>query len=133
MKLKYTYLPVLLIVILFAACKQKETTTAATGPVTADDVKSHIAVLANDSLQGRKPFTAGETKATAYISAQFKKLGLEPGNNGSYFHDVPMVEIKGTPTSTMSITGAKGNFSLKAVEDFVIFSRREETNIQLKN
>ena len=131
MKLKYTYLPVLLAAILFAGCKQKE--TIPTGPVTADDIKSHIAVLADDSLQGRKPFTIGEDKAIAYISAQFKKLGLAPGNNGSYFQDVPMVEIKGTPTPTMSVKGAKGNFTLKAVDDFVIFSRREENSIQIKN
>src|ERR1700749_422587 len=128
-KLISSLLPLCAAVIIFAGCNQGDKGN----PITGDEIKSHIAVLANDSLQGRKPFTAGETKATAYISAQFKKLGLEPGNNGSYFQDVPMVEIKGTPTSTMSITGAKGNFSLKAVEDFVIFSRREETNIQLKN
>ncbi len=132
MKLKYAYLPALLAAVLFTGCKQKET-TAATGPVTADDIKSHIAVLADDSLQGRRPFTVGETKATAYISAQFKKMGLEPGNNGSYFQDVPMVEIKGTPTPTMDIKGAKGNLSLKAVDDFVVFSRREEPSIQIKN
>lgn len=132
MKLRFAYLPALVAVVLLASCKQKDTAIT-NGPITADDIKSHIAVLANDSLQGRRPFTIGETKATAYISAQFKKLGLEPGNNGSYFQDVPMVEIKGTPTPTMSITGAKGNFSLKAVDDFVIFSRREEASIQIKN
>lgn len=132
MKLKYAFLPVLLSVVFLSACKQNSD-KAANGPVTADEIKSHIAVLADDSLQGRKPFTVGEVKATAYISSQFKKLGLAPGNNGSYFQDVPMVEIKGTPTPTMSITGAKGNISLKAVEDFVIFSRREKTSVQIKN
>jgi Zn-dependent M28 family amino/carboxypeptidase len=129
---RYTCLTFLLAIALLSACKQTET-PAENGPVTADEIKSHIAVLANDSLQGRKPFTIGENRSIAYISSQFKELGLEPGNNGSYFQEVPMVQIKGTPTPTMSITGARGNFSLKAVEDFVIFSRREETSIQIKN
>ncbi len=132
MNLKYTYLPALLGIALFSACKQKAASTS-TGPVTADEIKSHIAVLADDSLQGRKPFSAGEVKAINYISGQFKKLGLAPGNNGSYFQEVPMVQITGTPTPTMSITGAKGNLTLKAVEDYVIFSRREENSIQIKN
>lgn len=132
MKLTYNYLPVLLGIVLFTSCKQKETVKQ-TGPVTADEIKSHIAVLADDSLMGRKPFTVGETKSINYIAAQFKKLGLAPGNNGSYFQDVPMVQVTGTPTPTMDISGAKGNLSFKAVQDFVIFSRREENTIQIKN
>ncbi|MGZ3755389.1 MAG: M28 family metallopeptidase [Mucilaginibacter sp.] len=132
MKLKNNYLPVLLGIALFAACKQKETAKS-TGPVTAEEIKSHIAVLADDSLQGRKPFTVGETKSINYIAAQFKKLGLAPGNNGSYFQDVPMVQVTGTPSPTMDIAGTKGNLSFKAVQDFVIFSRREENTIQIKN
>ena len=132
MKLTYNYLPVLLGIVLFSACKQKDAVKA-TGPVTAEEIKSHIAVLADDSLQGRKPFTVGETKSINYIAGQFKKLGLAPGNNGSYFQDVPMVQVTGTPTPTMDITGVKGNLSFKAVQDFVIFSRREENTIQIKN
>lgn len=103
------------------------------GPVSAAVIKEHIAALANDSMQGRKPFTAGETKAINYIAAQFKKLGLQPGNQGSYFQEVPMVEITSTPTSTMDITGTKGSFHLRAGTDFVTSTRREQDSIQLKN
>jgi Zn-dependent M28 family amino/carboxypeptidase len=114
-------------VILFAGCKHKET-----NPVTAGEIKSHIAVLAADSLMGRKPFTAGETKAITYISSQFKSIGLEPGNNGSYFQDVPMVEITSTPSATMQITGEKTNISLNYLTDFVASTRREVDTLQLK-
>jgi hypothetical protein len=69
------------------------------------DIKQHIAVLANDSLLGRKPFTKGEDKTIAYIAAEFKKLGLAPGNNGSYFQDVPLVEIT-SASQDMNISGA---------------------------
>jgi Zn-dependent M28 family amino/carboxypeptidase len=103
------------------------------GPVSAEIIKEHIAALANDSMQGRKPFTAGETKAINYIAAQFKKLGLEPGNHGSYFQEVPMVEVTSTPTSTMDITGVKETLHLHAGTDFVASTRREQDNIQLKN
>eukprot|EP01039_Chlorochromonas_danica_P017422 gene17422-20773_t len=82
--------------IFIGACGHKEPA----GPVTASEIKAHIAVLADDSLQGRKPFTAGEDKAINYISSQFKKLGLAPGNNGSYFQDVPMVEVTSTSSPT---------------------------------
>jgi Zn-dependent M28 family amino/carboxypeptidase len=129
MKLNHTGL-FLASVILFAACKSNKETKIA---ITADDIKSHIAVLADDSLQGRKPFTAGETKATAYIASQFKKLGLEPGNNGSYFQDVPMVEITSKPAGNMEITGGKSSLSLQYLTDFVTSTRRELDTVQLKN
>jgi Zn-dependent M28 family amino/carboxypeptidase len=116
-------------IILFAGCKHNENINTITG----DEIKSHIAVLANDSLKGRKPFTPGEAKAINYISSQFKKLGLEPGNHGSYFQDVPMVEITSSPSSTMEISGGKTAITLNSSTDFVASTRRELDTVQLKN
>src|SRR6195952_5568753 len=116
MKTNYNHLLLFLGVVLFSACSKTEKPAK---PITADEIKSHIAVLADDSLTGRKPFTAGEPKAINYISQQFKKLGLEPGNNGSYFQDVPMVEITGKPSETMEISGGKSPISLHNLVDFV--------------
>src|ERR1700748_2165320 len=101
MKTNYNLLLLFLGASILAACSRNEKPAQ---PITPDDIKTHIAVLANDSLMGRKPFTAGENKAIAYISKEFKSLGLEPGNKDSYFQEVPMVEIKGTPSATMEIT-----------------------------
>lgn len=115
-----------------SACKQKDESTKL-GNIEAQTIKSHIAVLANDSLQGRRPFTVGETKTVNYISAELKKVGVEPGNGDSYIQKVPMVEVTSTPSTTMEISGKNGKFSLKAVEDFVAFTRREQDTIQLKN
>ncbi|MGA9651203.1 M28 family metallopeptidase [Pedobacter sp.] len=115
-----------------SACKQKDESTKL-GNIEAQTIKSHIAVLANDSLQGRRPFTVGETKTVNYISAELKKVGVEPGNGDSYIQKVPMVEVTSTPSATMEISGKNGKFSLKAVEDFVAFTRREQDTIQLKN
>ncbi|RKR81568.1 Zn-dependent M28 family amino/carboxypeptidase [Mucilaginibacter gracilis] len=133
MKKTNNHLLLLATLITLAGCKTKSSTsTTVSGPIIADSIKSQIAVLANDSLTGRKPFTPGETKTINYIASQFKKAGLEPGNNGSYFQDVPMVQIACTPWPTMQIDG-KAKLSLKAVDDFVVFSRREQDTVQLKN
>jgi Zn-dependent M28 family amino/carboxypeptidase len=113
--------------LLFVGCKHKEPLN----PITADEIKSHIAVLANDSLTGRMPFTPGENKTINYISSQFKKLGLEPGNNGSYFQDVPLVEITGGP-SDITISG-KSTLKLKPTTDFSAFTRQELDSVELKN
>jgi Zn-dependent M28 family amino/carboxypeptidase len=116
-------------IFLMAGCKHTEISNTITG----GEIKSHIAVLANDSLLGRKPFTEGELKAMTYISSRFKKLGLEPGNDGSYFQDVPMVEITSTPSSTMEIKGGKTAINLHSLTDFVASTRREVDTVQLKS
>ena len=115
--------------IILAGCKNNQPGN----PITANEIKSHIAILAADSLQGRKPFTTGEDKAIAYISSQFKKEGLEPGNKGSYFQDVPMVEITSKPSTPMQVSGAKANISLNYITDFVASTRREQDTVLLKN
>jgi len=130
MKINYYRILCLASLALAAGCKQE---TKETNTITGDEIKSHIAVLANDSLMGRKPFTEGETKAIAYISSQMKKIGLEPGNNGSYFQEVPMVEITSTPSATMNVSGAKGNISLNYMTDFVASTRQEVPSVQLTN
>lgn len=111
---------------------KKETAASTTDTALAVDIKQHIAVLANDSLLGRKPFTVGEDKTIAYIAAQFKNMGLEPGNKGSYFQDVPMVEIKSN-AADMEIMGGKSGMTLKPGVDFVASTRREVAAINLKN
>lgn len=129
MKLKHFCLLSFFTSALLAGCSRHETNN----PITAADIKSHIAVLADDSLQGRKPFTPGEIKATNYIASQFKQLGLGPGNNGSYFQDVPMVEVRSTPSATMRISGGKTNIAFSYMTDFVASTRREVDTVRLKN
>src|ERR1700744_1215535 len=130
MKNSYNRLFLILGAALFSACYNQDKPAK---PITADEIKSHIAVLADDSLMGRKPFTAGEPKAINYISQQFKKLGLDPGNNGSYFQDVPMVEITGTPSPAMEITGGKSPLTLNYLTDYVASTRQELDQVELKN
>ena len=50
--------------------------------------KERIKTLSSDEFGGRKPLTEYETKTINYIADEFKKLGLEPANNGSYFQPV---------------------------------------------
>jgi hypothetical protein len=126
---KYSFLLFVAVAMLFACNRQNPSA----GPITPDEIKSHIAVLADDSLMGRKPFTEGEIRTTRYISQQFKQIGLEPGNNGSYFQDVPMVEVKGTPSETMDISGGKSPIALHSGTDFIAMSRQELPEIDLKN
>ncbi len=48
-------------------------------------MKEDVAVLANDSLNGRKTGSADEKKAAKYIAKRFADLGLQPKGTEGYF------------------------------------------------
>lgn len=49
------------------------------------NLRQHIQYLADDKLEGRRTGTAGEQKATEYISNQFKQIGLMPKGASDYY------------------------------------------------
>jgi hypothetical protein len=60
--------------------------------ITADDLKKHLYIIAGAGMEGRETATEGQRKAAAYIENQFKSLGLQPGNNGSYQFGYPIYQ-----------------------------------------
>ena len=60
--------------------------------ITADALLQHIKDLSADSMEGRGPGTPGEERAVAYLQAQFKAIGLKPGNpDGSYIQNADLI------------------------------------------
>ncbi len=122
------------IVLLFTACSQPQATINSDdgiAAISADSLKQHISVLASDSFMGRKPFTAGETKTVAYLQQQFAAAGLEPGNGNSFIQDVPMVNILATAAPQMQVISKKGNFTLKAFDDYIIWTDKPDAHASL--
>ncbi|MBB6274270.1 Zn-dependent M28 family amino/carboxypeptidase [Pedobacter cryoconitis] len=108
--------------------------SAAIKMINESSFAEHIRVLASDEFQGRKPFTAGETKSINYLRAQFSRLGLKPGNGDSYFQEVPMVELKSVPESKMIFKGAAGGeVTANYLTDFVAGTRRVQPAVSLNN
>ncbi|GAB4022261.1 M28 family metallopeptidase [Spirosoma koreense] len=59
--------------------------------VRPDAIRTHMSILANDSLRGRKPGTKGFDMAADYVVGQLKALGFKPaGENKAYRQDVPL-------------------------------------------
>ncbi|CAM3338884.1 M28 family metallopeptidase [Zobellia roscoffensis] len=124
---------ILLVIVLFTSCGTKEKTIAALIEVDQATIGKHIQSLASDEFLGRKPFTEGEVKTVTYLKDEFEKLGLSPGNGDSFFQEVPMVEITGTPTEKMVISGKGGSFNLDLLKDFVATTNKAVTNVSLDN
>jgi hypothetical protein len=60
--------------------------------ITADDLRKHLYIVASKEMAGRETATPGQKRAAAYIENEFKRLGLEPGNNGSYHQFYPVYQ-----------------------------------------
>ncbi len=61
--------------------------------ITAADLASRDRAIADDAFQGRGPGTQAGEAAASWIADEMRRIGLTPGNHGSYFQDVPSVSI----------------------------------------
>jgi Zn-dependent M28 family amino/carboxypeptidase len=98
-------------------------------PISAAEYERHIATLASDEFEGRKPGTAGERKTVDYLVSEFKKLGIAPGNGNSYLQQVPIVEITAGSSAELSLGDAK----LEYGNDMVIWTKRIVPEVSIAN
>src|SRR5689334_24950084 len=114
-----------------SAPKADAAVDSAAGSITADGLLQHIKDLAADSMEGRAPGTPGEEKAVAYLTQQFQKLGLEPGNpDGTYIQKVDLIGYTAHPTASFTAKGK--TVSLRYPDDYIANSRhnRDSTRIE---
>ncbi|MTI39740.1 M28 family metallopeptidase [Fulvivirga lutimaris] len=121
------------ILIALASCTPESKEEVSAVEVDPATLGKHLERLASDDFMGRKPFTEGEEITVNYLKDEFEKLGVLPGNGDSYFQDVPMVEITGTPSETMVIAGQDENITLNYLKDFVATTNKPEEEVSLEN
>lgn len=100
--------------------------------ISAAQVLQHIRVLASDEFEGRLPGSAGEERTVAYLTEQFRALGLQPGNpDGSYVQKVPLVGISGHPQMRLRAGGRR--IVMQPGEDFVAASQHLQSRVTVKD
>ncbi|UTA46469.1 M28 family metallopeptidase [Simiduia sp. 21SJ11W-1] len=131
--------------ILLAACGQAtdERKAPEAAPASIDrqaqltqfneDLHKHVAVLASDEFEGRAPATLGEEKTVSYLADEFAKLGLVPGNNDSWFQEVPVVSATLTNKPSLEITGLESPLRFTQGEDLMVWSKRETPTVSLES
>ncbi len=107
-----------IILIVFAALQSISFSQVIDSPeITKEEIYEHIKYLASDELEGRFTGTEECRVAAEYIANEFKKAGLLPVFNGSYFQEFPFVaEIK--PGNNYCNFSGDENFSLEFGNDF---------------
>lgn len=100
--------------------------------INANDLLQHIKVLASDAFEGRSPGTAGEDSTVNYLTREFTRLGLQPGNpDGTFVQNVPMFGFTAQPKA--SFTAGGKTINLNFPDDYVAVSRRFMQNINVNN
>jgi len=101
--------------------------------INAKEVERIEKILSADDMQGRRTFTPGIEKASAFIESEFKKTGLEKisGANG-YRQEFNMIEATNISANIM-IDGKKIADSLMVVSSFQPTVSLSEKNTDIVN
>jgi Zn-dependent M28 family amino/carboxypeptidase len=120
-----------------AGCAQTDAapgvrTAAAPAQVSEATLRTATQILSSDQFEGRAPTTPGEEKTVRFLAERFQQAGLQPGNNGSWFQEVPLVETTATPTP-LRISGGNGPLAFQYRTDMVANSYQVQPRIALEN
>ena len=67
--------------------------------ITAGDLEMRLTAFAHDSMMGREAGSYWGEKATDFVAAEFRRLGVQPaGDSGGYFQVVPNINPGDTAT-----------------------------------
>jgi Zn-dependent M28 family amino/carboxypeptidase len=135
----HTHVSLLLILALAASgCSRRADEAPSSAPAASTDkmplsslprtqaaaILQHTKALSSDAFEGRAPGTAGEEKTVSYITSEFQKIGLKPGNaDGTYIQTVPLVGITGAEAKPLVIERAGSRVPLKWKSDVVAWTK----------
>jgi Zn-dependent M28 family amino/carboxypeptidase len=120
--------------LVFAACSSPAPTQRADTQrfpsISGQAVIEHVKVLSSDEYEGRAPGTKGEKLTVAYITEQFKKAGMQPGNpDGTYSQQVPLVAITPDPGAVLTFNYGVKEQTLKFRDDMVAWTKRAQETV----
>lgn len=128
---------IFLMAICLISCSTTQSFKEAYNGINDKYMKQFVKTISSDEFEGRKPSSDAEPKTIKYLSEQLRKAGFEPAFGTTYFQKVPLVNIKSTPTSDITISfgsGSKGNNTLvfRPTEEIAITSQRPVENVDIK-
>lgn len=103
--------------------------------IVSEDVEQHVKVLASDAFEGRAPGSQGEQRTVAYLIQQFQRIGLQPGNHGSWLQAVPYVQatLQHSDQVRLAIDGSRQKSGLAFGSEMLVGSPADQTHAEIKN
>ena len=94
-----------------------------TPDINAADLAARDKAIADDAFEGRGPGTQNGEAAAQWIADEMKRIGLKPGNHGSYFQEVPSVQITLDATkSSLVVNTPQGALAPKFPDEAVYWT-----------
>ncbi len=127
------------VLALLSACAPQTSTPPASMPdtsqpaISVETLRDVTRTLSSDAFEGRAPATRAEEKSISYIAERMAAAGLKPGNGGSWFQDVPLVELTADPAMKLNISGGSAPLSLAYKTDMVAASYRVVPQTRIAN
>ena len=123
-------LAVVILAICLSCSRKQVDLHPAIDSINSTDLLAHIKTLSSDEYEGRSPGTHGEDLTVAYLTGQFKKTGLKPGNpDGTYVQKVPLVGYRSDTKADITARGRR--LTLTPRTDYVASSRRFTDQIKV--
>ncbi len=106
-----------------------------TPDINAADLSARDKAISSDAFEGRGPGTKAGEAAAQWIADEMKRIGLKPGNHGSYFQTVPAVNITlDAAKSSLVFDTAKGQINPKFPDEDVYWTPQfKSTQVSVKD
>jgi Zn-dependent M28 family amino/carboxypeptidase len=102
--------------------------------INATDFARYEKTLSSDDFGGRKPGTAGEQRTLDFLVGEFKRMGLQPGNHGSWFQTVPAEStLLLNDKVKLHITADTQQASFANQDDMVVQTLQGKAKVDLKD
>lgn len=90
--------------------------------IKISEIQKNLSIIAGPTMEGRETGTPGQAKAAQFIADYYKQIGLEPGNNGSFFQYYPLIKDSITQ-SNFNINGQPFTYEM----DYILPGSINET------
>jgi Zn-dependent M28 family amino/carboxypeptidase len=103
--------------------------------ITPQGFRALDKAISSDTMGGRKPGTPGGERAAQWIVEQFKQIGLEPGNHGSWFQQVPTVStaLENSDTVKLEVSEGGGGQAFDFGKDMVAMTLQAKPHVAIKD
>jgi len=105
----------------------------AANPISPERLSADVKVLADSKLAGRAPGGPGEAGTIAYLTGQFKAMGLKPaGDKGGWTQAVPLLRFQVQPNPKLNLTSAGKVQRLTATKEIMAWTQRPVSAVDIK-
>lgn len=129
--MKKKLLTVICSVSLFCSISFAQTAGKYAGYFSEQKLKTTIKFLSDDGFEGRAPGSRGGELAAKFLAMELQRIGIKPGNNGSYFQPVSLVAAKANPNTKLQVSGKNSSFDYSFGNEFVATTGAQTENVNI--